>query len=70
MIPAKTSEYLGVSYHYQRFDPDHSFALTGTDLNDLYALAARLNGKMIDGNELRDWQNRISLMVMTATRIA
>jgi hypothetical protein len=69
MIPAKTHARIGRGQAEQarsQCNADDMFAISGNDLNDLYALAVRFNGRMEDGEELRDWQNRLNLMIHDA----
>jgi hypothetical protein len=69
MIPAKTHEVLGPGQVAAaiRFDPHQEYLLTGIDLNDLAALSARMGiGPAIGGDEMRDWQNRLALMIAYA----
>lgn len=71
MIPAKAYDVITVPSAYARAKRDYPgtyYAITGTDLHDLAALVARFEQR-IEGDELRDWQNRISLMVMNARRL-
>ncbi len=68
MIPAKTLKKIGQLQGRERFSSDHDYILPGSDLADLFALTVRFNSKMDDPDELRDWQNRISLMLMNASR--
>jgi len=70
MIPSKTYEWFREHGRgrVRRFDDADCAMITGTDLTDLAALADRLNGRITDGDELRDWQNRINLIVMNASR--
>jgi hypothetical protein len=65
MVPSKTLEIVGTGQAAAqiRFKAHESYALDGIDLNDLAILAIRLNSRMVDGDELRDWQNRINLML-------
>ncbi len=72
MIPGKTLDLLGaqaVATARAKFDNDADYALLGKDLNDLRVLALRLEARMVDANELRDWQNRIDQMLSRAERI-
>ena len=71
MIPSKTYDKVGGSTVRGCItrEAHDSFALTGTDLNDLSVLVARMNDRFDDPNELRDWQNRISLMLSNAEKI-
>jgi hypothetical protein len=70
MIPSKTVELLGSSMHQAlRNDPGKSFLITGTDLNDLRALAMRFDRPFADANEKRDWQNRINLICGSAIAV-
>ena len=68
MIPSKTYDVVGGSTVGACITrPAHDYyALTGSDLNDLAVLAVRMNSKFHDANELRDWQNRLSLMLSKA----
>jgi hypothetical protein len=67
MIPAKTFELLKSQFEQTRKNsPNEFFLVTGTDLNDLRALALRLDHPFTDADEKRDWQNRINLMCSTA----
>ena len=67
MMPAKTAELLG-SQMANAFvnKPDHHFVISGTDMNDLRALAMRFDQPFADANEKRDWQNRINLILSSA----
>jgi hypothetical protein len=67
MMPAKTAELLG-SQMGQAFrnKPEDHFVITGTDMNDLRALAMRFDHPFADANEKRDWQNRINLILSSA----
>jgi hypothetical protein len=70
MVPTKTIEIIGQgqmkALAERREDGSAAFAVYGGDLNDLRALALRLNSAMTDANELRDWQNRLNLLVDNA----
>jgi hypothetical protein len=69
MVPAKTFDKVGTSQIVacnRQHNPSGDYCLTGNDLNDLAILAVRLNSRMEDGDELRDWQNRINLMLANA----
>ena len=67
VVPAKTVEKVGPANMkaVRTFDPVRDYALSGNDLNDLAVLVQRLNWRL-EGDELRDWQNRVSLMVSNA----
>jgi hypothetical protein len=67
-IPSNAHKVLGASTvaATKQYVPDEFYVLTGTDLNDLAALAARFNHSFTDPNENRDWQTRINLMLMNA----
>jgi hypothetical protein len=68
MIPAKTREALGSSLWQTKVcEPNDYYGVIGNDLNELKALALRLNERL-DANEARDWQNRINLMIDQAVR--
>jgi hypothetical protein len=71
MIPAKTAEVVGPGQMRASMTRpvDDFYALTGNDLNELAVLAIRLNNKFHDANELRDWQNRLNLMLAQAQKI-
>jgi hypothetical protein len=70
MIPRKTSELLGSQLHQAyRNNDSELFAINGTDLNDLRALAMRFDHPFADANEKRDWQNRINLICSSATAL-
>lgn len=71
MVPSKTGEIVGPTQMAAavRFKAHDYYALTGVDLNDLAILAVRLNSRMVDGDELRDWQNRIALMLSGACTV-
>lgn len=70
MIPKNTYAVLGSQMHQAfRDDPSACFAITGTDLNDLRALAMRLDYPFADANEKRDWQNRINLICASAIAV-
>jgi len=67
MIPAKTLDLLKSQIaQTRRNSPNEFFLVTGTDLNDLRALALRLDHPFTDADEKRDWQNRINLLCSTA----
>ena len=51
---------------YFRFESHEEYPVDGIDLNDLSVLAARLESGITDADELRDWQNRINLMLFDA----
>lgn len=69
MIPRRTREALGLSLHQaNRLDPKASYVVEGYALNELAALAMRLNDRM-DGDEQRDWQNRLNLMIDSASKL-
>lgn len=65
MAPEKTIELLGGAAiaKASRFDAAADFGIDGCAMNDLAVLAARLEKGMTDANELRDWQNRINLIL-------
>jgi hypothetical protein len=66
MIPTKTHEVIGESGVRAaiRFDAHADYVITGIDLNDLNCLVRRLGiGPAIGGDEMRDWNNRLALMV-------
>lgn len=68
MIPPETFKIVGsttIAAAHTR-DPDTYFGVTGNDLNDLAVLALRMNFRCNDSNELRDWQNRINLILSNA----
>lgn len=67
-VPAKTFiKVSGASMaSVRRRDPNDYYALTGNDLNDLAVLVLRFEHRFEDANELRDWQNRLSLMLSSA----
>jgi hypothetical protein len=69
--PAKTIQTIGPTQmqNLQRFDSVDYYALTGTDLNDLAVLAERMNFRWDDANEMRDWQNRLNLMIMNTVKV-
>jgi hypothetical protein len=70
MIPRKTSELLGSQLHQAYRNKDSEFfAINGTDLNDLRALAMRFDQPFTDANEKRDWQNRINLICSSAAAL-
>ena len=72
VISAKTIEVIGTQYSRVRHrEPNEFFALTGNDLNDLACLAVRLNGTgaRLEGDELRDWENRLWLMLTNAVTV-
>jgi len=71
MIPSKTHEWFQEHGrgHARRFSEIDLHVITGVDMTDLAALADRLNGRIIDGDELRDWQNRINLILMSANSV-
>jgi hypothetical protein len=67
MIPTKTREVLksGIAQAHKN-DPDDLLIVTGDDLNDLRALALRLDYEFTDPDEKREWQNRIDLICSSA----
>jgi hypothetical protein len=67
MIPSKTREMLksGIA-QARKNDPDDLLIVAGDDLNDLRALALRLDYEFTDADEKRDWQNRINLICSSA----
>jgi hypothetical protein len=67
MIPTKTREVLksGIA-QARKNDPDDLLIVTGNDLNDLRALALRLDYEFTDPNEKRDWQNQLNLICSSA----
>lgn len=67
MIPNTTHELIK-DKRVRTFD-DGDYALSDTDMRDLAALAVRLESKMVDANELRDWQNRLNLMLSQAQQL-
>jgi hypothetical protein len=71
MVPSKTIEKVGGTSMaaVRTHSPDDYYALTGNDLNDLAVLALRMNARLDDANELRDWQNRINLMLSRVERV-
>ena len=71
MVPGKTfAKVSGPSMAAVRTrNPDDYYALTGNDLNDLAVLALRFEHRFEDAEELRDWQNRLSLMLSGAERV-
>jgi hypothetical protein len=72
MIPAKTIEIIGVGQAVRaiRFKAHDDYVLDGVDLNDLSALSARMGiGPAIGGDEMRDWQNRLALMLSQAIHL-
>jgi hypothetical protein len=73
MIPSKTHEVIGegqVIAACRRFDLHQGYALRGIDLIDLDCLVRRLGiGPPIGGDEMRDWQNRLALMVNSASQL-
>jgi hypothetical protein len=72
MIPYSTQNHLGPGQTLKaiRFNAHDEFVLTGIDLNDLSALAARMGqGPAIGGDEMRDWQNRLALMIGDAVKV-
>ena len=68
MIPAKTYDKVGGSVIRAAVtrNAHDDYVVTGIDINDLAVLALRMNMKFDDPNELRDWQNRINLIVSSA----
>jgi hypothetical protein len=63
VIPAKTQKALGAQlWQAHVAKPNAFYAVTGSDLNDLKALALRLTDRL-DPDEQRDWQNRLNLLV-------
>jgi hypothetical protein len=72
MIPAKTHAVLGPSLTAAaiRYGAHDDFVITGVDLNDLSALSIRMGvGPAIGGDEMRDWQNRLALIVANAIKL-
>jgi hypothetical protein len=70
MIPTKTIDAVGadrIAQHAIRFKAHEDYVLDGIDLNDLAALVLRLEHPITDADELRDWLNRISLMLHGAS---
>ena len=67
-VPSATIDKLGVAgvAKVLRFKAHDAYAVIGIDLNDLCALAARMEYAMTDANELRDWQNRLNLIITEA----
>jgi hypothetical protein len=68
MVPSKTFEKVGAATvaRVTTHSPDYEYAITGNDLNDLAVLVQRFEYRFDDPNELRDWQNRLSLIVGNA----
>jgi len=67
MIPAETQRILGSSEPKREFHPDSFYAVTGVDFADLEALVRRLGTEQrMHADEMRDWMNRLHLMVSTA----
>jgi hypothetical protein len=72
MIPYKTQDILGPGQTVAaiRFKAHDDYRLDGVDLNDLSALSARFGqGQPISGDEARDWQNRLALMLNDAIKL-
>ncbi len=71
-VPTKTIDHIGVdkTASLLRFKSHEDYRVDGIDLNDLSVLAHRLNSAITDPNELRDWQNRINLLVSEATHLS
>jgi hypothetical protein len=70
-VPTKTIDIVGLAkvasliVHKAHDD----YVVQGGDLNDLRVLAQRLETGITDANELRDWQNRINLLVSEAVEV-
>jgi hypothetical protein len=71
VVPSKTFDKVsGPSMAAVRTrSADDYYAMSGNDLNDLAVLALRFEHRFEDANELRDWQNRLSLMLSRAERV-
>lgn len=66
MIPARTREALGSQlWQAQRCEPHKHYVVEGYALNELAALAMRICDRM-DGDEMRDWQNRLNGLIDSA----
>ncbi len=70
-VPTKTIDAIGVdkTASLLRFPAHEDYRVDGIDLNDLCVLAHRLSDAITDPEELRDWQNRINLMIHEAIHI-
>jgi hypothetical protein len=71
MIPSKTYEVLGSSL-WQSFvaEKGEVYAIEGYVVDELKALAMRIGGpQRMDGDEARDWQNRLNTMVDTILQV-
>jgi hypothetical protein len=54
----------------RRFERNDDYVIIGNDLNDLNCLVRRLGqGLEIGGDEMRDWQNRLVLMIGNAIKL-
>ena len=68
MIPHRTQDMLGSQVMQAITRKAHSiYSVQGLDLNDLKALAMRLDlPQPMDADERRDWANRINVLLDTA----
>jgi hypothetical protein len=70
VIPTKTIEKIGVTtwrgINERGADKDEYYMIRGQHLNELTALAHRMDFQFNDGDEKRDWQNLINLIVHDA----
>jgi hypothetical protein len=55
MVPKKTLDKIGAHANVRRVNVSLDYAISGVAINDLAVLALRLNDRMDDGEELRDW---------------
>lgn len=66
MIPADTLKIVGS--RPPRFERDEYYALEGWVLDELHYLVERMSYSAIKGDELRDWQNRLSSILSDALK--
>lgn len=71
MIPGKTIEKVGTTTLAAIIDrakrngieTHEDYAIEGFELVELAVLATRMNARLDDAEELRDWQNRLNVLV-------
>jgi len=71
MLPAKTIDKVGMTtmraimdrMKRQGVETHEDHAIEGYEVTELAVLAQRMNAALQDADELRDWQNRLNLLV-------
>ena len=64
MIPVRTREIVGTQSPTRTFEPHAPYALEGFNLSELEVLMRRLGTQQrMDGEEMRDWMNRLGVML-------